>query len=140
MTTTKRPSDPKLANLISERAERLLSDDRDKLVVDLKDPDVKTIVKCRALAYAARYLRSILADQAADLLDDRIAELSGVDPEATQIDLRTAIARLPCPGTNPPAPEPARKRAPRKTLAGGLGRKRYPLPDADPSEWSEWED
>lgn len=91
MSTTDRhrgPHESTLARVVADRLDSLLAleDDGDSVVVDLRDPDVRTVIRCRALAYAARYLRSVLADQAADLLEDRIEELGGkIAQDQTQV-------------------------------------------------------
>lgn len=79
-----------MATAVARRLDTLLhlGDDHDAVVVSLEDPAVRDVIRCRSLAYASRYLRSVLADEAADLLDDRIIELGGeVDLDQTQIIL-----------------------------------------------------
>lgn len=66
-----------LARAIEVRAEAALRDDEETVVLDLEDHDARDVVRCAALRYAARYLRSIHAHGGADLLEHRIDQLQG---------------------------------------------------------------
>jgi hypothetical protein len=96
MTTTTRRSDQSITERICTRIDTILQTD-EKVVIDLHNSEVRDVVRCRALAYASRYLRSVFADQAADLLDDQIVKLGGGKKyDSTQIGLATeTVAEAP---------------------------------------------
>lgn len=66
-----------LRDLLERRVQSLLSDDPP----DNADSTLLHVIRTAAMQYSTRYLRSIMADKAADLLDDRIVEmeLEGLD-------------------------------------------------------------
>ena len=68
-----------LKSLLRERVEALLSDNPPQAEAH----HVALVVHMSALAYAARYLRSIFADRAANLLEKRI-----MDMELEEYDLQ----------------------------------------------------
>lgn len=67
-----------LGKRASDRLGKLFSDD-----ISDDEEDVARQVRIAALSYSARFLRSIMADRAAGLLEDRVAEL---ELEALELD------------------------------------------------------